>query len=244
IPNPAAHPRTNGYAETWIPLLRWSRENHVGALKRIAVVPGPTFALSTSNGVLTLQANTLVARWNGLEMHLGFPPQVIDEQPYVHVLDLKKNIEPLLRNLALPSRTDRVVVIDPGHGGPNAGTQSVADGTDEKEFTLDWARRLEPLLASDGWQLFLTRTNDVDLPLAQRVAFADAHNADLFISLHFNSAAPNQSQAGLETFCVTPTGMASTLTRDYKDDTALVYTNNSFDEQNLQYALRLHRAVL
>ncbi len=248
-PPPAAapivvRPHTNSYAETWIPLLRWSRDNRIGSLKRIAVLPSPTFLLSTANGALAVQVNSLVAHWNGTELHLGFPPQLIDEQPYVHALDLKKNIEPLLHSLTLPSRPDRVVVIDPGHGGTNTGTKSIADGTEEKDFTLDWAKRLEPLLTNDGWRVFLTRTNDADFGLGDRVAFADAHKADLFISLHFNSAAPNQTQSGLETFCVTPTGMASTLTREYKDNPELVYTNNVFDEQNLQYALRLHRAVL
>jgi N-acetylmuramoyl-L-alanine amidase len=76
------------------------------------------------------------------------------------------------------------------------------------------------------------------------VAFAEEHRADLFVSLHFNSAAPNQEQAGLETYCLTPAGMPSTLTRGYDDDLSLVFTNNAFDAENLQYAVRFHRALL
>ena len=95
----------------------------------------------------------------------------------------------------------------------DSGTSSVLGYRYEKEFTLDWARRLGALLATNGWRVFLTRTSDVDLSLSNRVAFAEAHKAGVFLSLHFNSAAPNDQQAGLETYCLTPTGMPSTVTR-------------------------------
>ena len=78
-------------------------------------------------------------------------------------------------------------MIDPGHGGSNVGTHSVLDGRFEKEFTLDWAKRLAPLLETNGWKVFLTRTSDVTVSNSDRVVFAEAHHADLFISLHFNS---------------------------------------------------------
>lgn len=90
----------------------------------------------------------------------------------------------------------------------------------------------------------LTRTNDVEVPLGDRVAFAEQHHADLFVSLHFNAAGTGQDQAGAETFCLTPKGMPSNLTRDYEDDSAKTFPNNAFDTQNLQYSLRLQRAML
>lgn len=237
-------PPTNAHWATWVPLNRWSRESRVGLLQRVASSPTPAYELLTRAGVLVLQANSLVARWDGLELHLGFEPQLIDGQPFVHRLDLKKNIEPLIHSVALPAKTNRIIVIDPGHGGQNAGATNVINGISEKEFTLDWARRLEPLLAAQGWQVFLTRTNDADIPLSDRVDFAEQHKADLFISLHFNSAAPNRTQSGLETFCLTPAGMASTLTREFPDDPSLVFTNNAFDAENLQFAIRIHRVLL
>jgi N-acetylmuramoyl-L-alanine amidase len=76
------------------------------------------------------------------------------------------------------------------------------------------------------------------------VNFADQHHADLFLSLHFNSLAPAKEPAGLETYCVTPTGMPSSLTRGYEDDPSRIFPNNAFDGQNLQFAVRLHRALL
>jgi N-acetylmuramoyl-L-alanine amidase len=66
----------------------------------------------------------------------------------------------------------------------------------------------------------------------------------LFVSLHFNSAAPDQRQMGLETYCSTPAGMPSSLTRDYADTWSQYFPNNNFDAQNLQLAMRLHTGLL
>jgi len=104
---------------------------------------------------------------------------------------------------------------------------------------------LKPLMQHSGWRVLLTRTNDATLSLADRVAFADAAGADLFISLHFNSTGnENAGPAGLETYCMTPAGLPSSLTRGYSDDARLVFLNNAFDDQNLRYAFRLHRSLL
>jgi N-acetylmuramoyl-L-alanine amidase len=248
---PPAQPRTNPPVlsfirpgETWTALNRWSKENGLGLVEQLAQAPLASFALRTTNGLLVIQAESQTARWDGLEFRLGFAPRLIDGQPFVHALDLQKNIWPLAIGSRLEPKPSRVVVIDPGHGGVNAGTKSALGPHYEKEFTLDWARRLSQLLATNGWRVFLTRTSDVDVSLPDRVAFADQHQADLFLSLHFNSAASGGDQAGLETYCLTPTGMPSTVTRGYDDDTSLVFTNNLFDTENLQYAIRLHRALL
>jgi N-acetylmuramoyl-L-alanine amidase len=131
-------------------------------------------------------------------------------------------------------------VIDPGHGGSEQRHAQHFGRRFEKEFTLDWAKRLAPLLETNGWTVFLTRTNDTDVSLSNRVAFAESHHADLFVSLHFNSAAPDKSQSGLETYCLTPAGMPSTLTRGYADIWSENLPNNHFDAQNLQLAVRLH----
>ncbi len=140
--------------------------------------------------------------------------------------------------------TNLVVVLDPGHGGADSGTKSVLGYGYEKDYALDWARRLGWLLATNGWRVYLTRTSDVDLPLPNRIAFAETHKAGLYISLHFNSAAPNDQQAGLETYCLTPTGMPSTVTREFGDDLGSAFPNNAYDAQNLQLALRVHRSLL
>ena len=175
---------------------------------------------------------------------MGFPPEIIDGQIFVHGLDLQKNLEPLLLDKPFTFGTNRVLVIDPGHGGGNSGTVSVLDGRPEKEFTLDWAFRIRSLLETNGWTVLLTRTNDADIALSNRVAFAEAHHADAFISLHFNSGAPNKTQDGMEIYCLTPTGMPSTLTRGYNDFWTDHYPNNQFDAENLQLAVCLQASML
>ena len=229
----------------WRPLNQWAAQRGLGPLRRVTAGPVESFALIANTGVLTLNVGSLSARWDQLDVRLGFAPQLTNGELFVHALDLRKNIEPLLRGYTPLTKADRLIVIDPGHGGANPGTRSAADGRLEKEFTLDWALRLAPLLRANGWRVWLTRTNDSDVALADRVAAAEQQQADLFLSLHFNSAGGNgRDPAGLETYCLTPTGMTSSLTRGYEDDVAAAFPNNRFDEANLMYAVRLHAALL
>lgn len=243
---PSGSVATNRLVNTWVSLKEWAAANQAGPVQRISDGFAPAFAMKAPNGLLILRANDQTAYWNSMELHLGFPPRMVTNQLFVESLDAAKNIEPLLHTLELPPRGDRVIVIDPGHGGSNLGTSNVLDGTHEKQFTLDWAKRLAPILATNGWKVFLTRTSDVDVSLTNRVSFADACKADLFISLHFNapSSAKDRQESGIETFCVTPAGMPSTLKRDYEDNAALVYPNNRFDAENLEFAVRVQRSIL
>ena len=235
----------NQFTETWVPLGAWCRANALSAPCPLTTGQAPTYALSTTNGVFMLRPGSQVAHWDGLELRLAFAPQLLGGQPQVHTLDLKKTIQPLVLGPTMNSLgTNLTIVIDPGHGGEDSGAKSVLGYWYEKEFTLDWARRLGSLLATNGWRVFLTRTGDKEMSVSNRVAFAAAHKTSLFLSLHFNSSAPNDQQAGLETYCLTPTGMPSTVTRGFGDDPGLAFPNNAFDVENLQLALRVHRALL
>lgn len=87
-----------------------------------------------------------------------------------------------------PSSGLRTVVLDPGHGGEELGTQG-ANGTLEKDITLSVARRLRTLIETRlGAKVFLTRDDDRTLSLDDRSAFANNHQADVFLSIHANSA--------------------------------------------------------
>ncbi len=231
----------------WIPWRSWSLTNGWGEPRRLANGSNLTYELRSTNGAIAITIGSRLASWNGLNLGLGFVPQFINGRPYVHALDAVKNFQPLIAPSLNLNRTNRVIVLDPGHGGENTGAKCIINGLYEKELTLDWALRLEPLLAARGWKVCLSRTNDVDLTLPERVAFADQVQADFFLSLHFNwvdPAAGGREQSGLETYCVTPRGMPSNLTRDYEDDASRVFPNNTFDAENLQYAVRLHRTLL
>jgi len=101
-----------------------------------------------------------------------------------------------------PSTGLRTVVIDPGHGGEQLGTQGVK-GTLEKEITLSVARRLRTLIESRlGLKVFLTREDDRTMEPDERSAFANNHKADVFLSIHANSAV-RPSVKGAEVYYLT-----------------------------------------
>lgn len=75
-----------------------------------------------------------------------------------------------------------IVVLDPGHGGNDNGSQS-ADGILEKAVTLNLARLIADKLKEDC-KVVLTRTDDYWLDIPKRAALANYLQADLFISLH------------------------------------------------------------
>lgn len=229
---------------TWTSLKRWAAGQKINPPRLVTKSPLVTYAVSSDRGVMVLAIGSREAAWKGVTVHLGFAPEIIDGEVYLYGLDLQKSLEPFLCEPPITFGANRVIVIDPGHGGINAGTISVLDRRPEKEFTLDWARRLQPLLEQEGWHVFLTRTNDTDIALSNRVNLAESRHADLFISLHFNSAAPDTKPSGLTTFCLTPVGIPSTLTRDYPDVLFQNYPNNSCDNQNVQLAELLQRALL
>ena len=93
----------------------------------------------------------------------------------------------------------RTIVIDPGHGGDEAGARG-ASGLLEKDVTLDVARRLKASLEGRlGIRVLLTRDDDRLVPLDERASIANNNKADLFISLHAN-ASPRPDARGAEVF--------------------------------------------
>ncbi|MBI5384530.1 MAG: N-acetylmuramoyl-L-alanine amidase [Verrucomicrobia bacterium] len=224
----------------WVPLANWCVANNLGQPQKIGA---NQFAAATRGGALVVQAGSQVARWEGTQLWLGYAPRVSKGQALLHWLDIQKTLDPLLHRSAPAPKPGRVLVLDAGHGGADSGTHGTARQL-EKHFTLDWALRAEPLLRSNGWTVFLTRTVDQDVPLTNRLALADRVGADLFLSLHFNGLAAQARHSGIETFCLTPAGMPSSVTRGYEDDPRQEFPNNAYDRENLQVAFRLHREVL
>ncbi len=249
-PKPAPHAtaqRTRRFASTWVPWSEWALQNGWSQSERLRNTPTWTCQVKGSQGVLEATAGNRTVLWNGLNLELGFAPRRAENDLLFHALDLEKTLEPLVMQPKLLQQARKVIVIDPGHGGFNLGAKSALGPRYEKELALDWGFRLARLLENRGWTVHLTRTNDVDIPLAERVAIADRLNADLFVSLHFNSTdepRAKSEQGGVETYCLTPVGMPSSLTRHYEDGHKQVFPNNAFDAENYHFAVRIHRALL
>ena len=79
------------------------------------------------NGVMVLDIGSREAAWNGTEVNLGFSPEFIDDQVFVHGLDLLKNFEPLLFGPPL-SFGNRVIVIDPAMAAPTSAPAAFSTG--------------------------------------------------------------------------------------------------------------------
>jgi len=102
------------------------------------------------------------------------------------------------------------VVLDPGHGGHDAGTHGPS-GLTEKELVLDVSQRLAMLLEDRlGSEVVLTRTDDIYVPLEGRTKIANEAKADLFLSIHANSS-PVKSVTGVETYYLNFTTSRSAL---------------------------------
>ena len=78
---------------TWTSLENWAAEHKIGKVHRISDSPVTTYAIGSDNGVMILGIGTLGATWNGIEINLGFAPEFIDGEVFLHGLDLQKNLE-------------------------------------------------------------------------------------------------------------------------------------------------------
>lgn len=102
-----------------------------------------------------------------------------------------------------PSLNKKVVVIDPGHGGRQNGAISPS-GVIEKEVNLEIAKNLYELLTSEGAFVIMTRTEDKEVTLEDRVSIANLNRADIFVSIHNNALPSNPAIRGTETYYHTP----------------------------------------
>jgi N-acetylmuramoyl-L-alanine amidase len=114
-------------------------------------------------------------------------------------LDPFNKISPTRHPVSPPFFQD-VIVIDPGHGGKDTGAKSLeAPIYLEKRLTLACSKYLKKALEILGYKPLMTRTADHSLSLEDRVEFAEGSCADLFVSIHFNSA-PNIDAHGIEVY--------------------------------------------
>ena len=88
------------------------------------------------------------------------------------------------------------IVLDAGHGGSDYG--AIREGVNEKDITLDVTQRVDAILRSKGYRTALVRSDDTFVSLEDRVAYAEAEEPELFVSVHVNSAVSNDP-CGIET---------------------------------------------
>ncbi len=121
----------------------------------------------------------------------------VDRDTFMRTIALENRVREQPPPATPPARGDArpVIVLDPGHGGIDNGTKA-SSGEMEKTIVLDFALMLRDKLEKSGkYRVMMTRTDDTFVALADRVAFARAQQASLFISIHADALPRNEGDA-------------------------------------------------
>ncbi len=210
-----------------LPRVRWSLDGltaEQGSGKGKGLVAGFRYAgntATTSRLVLDLAKPALVTRDFVLT-----PSAAGESHRIVMDLELVTNeafakaaaVDPAMsRQDAAKKARKPLVVIDPGHGGKDPGA-SAPSGLHEKDVTLAIALALkDELLASQRYDVAMTRATDTFIELDQRVEKARALGADLFISLHADSGG-NGSVRGASVYTLSSEGEKRAENERHKND--------------------------
>jgi len=126
--------------------------------------------------------------------------QLKHEQHWGHLIYYKSNVlhirvkrQPSLKVKGLK------IAIDAGHGGSNTGASGVTTKILEKDYTLKMAKELEKYLRKKGADVYMTRTEDVDLGMIERTLMLREQDPDVMISIHLNSSG-NKTVKGVSTY--------------------------------------------
>ncbi|OGP85950.1 MAG: hypothetical protein A2V87_07640 [Deltaproteobacteria bacterium RBG_16_58_17] len=158
---------------------------------------------------------------SGVRVSLSVPGQAqttvfklrkIQDKPFRIVIDIvlpevaKKESE--ARERIKITRKDRIVVIDPGHGGDAPGAVGRRK-TLEKDVVLSISRKLRDVLnGKEGYRAFLTRDGDYYVSFNKRLMIAKEYGADLFVSIHAD-AAKNRKAGGSSVYSLSTGGASS-----------------------------------
>ena len=173
------------------------------------VVDGTNIKLSSDKNELQFRVDSREMLINGVRNWLSFPVFVHDGKVLVSRIDLAKTLEPQLRpNMIKNLGRVQTIVLDPGHGGFDKG--AISGYGYEKDYALDLARLLRPVLQAKGFRVIMTRESDVFVPLELRARIANATHDSIFVSLHFNATDRDPIASGFEIYSLTPRGAPST----------------------------------
>ncbi|HTD64953.1 MAG TPA: N-acetylmuramoyl-L-alanine amidase [Candidatus Limnocylindria bacterium] len=180
---------------------------------------------------------------NGITVWLSEPARNQNGVPHLAGIDLRTVIQPVLFPPKNRPRTQvKHICIDPGHGGKQPGY--IVGREQEKLYTLLLAQELGEQLRKAGFAVSFTRTNDKFIDLGERPDIARRRGADLFVSLHFNSAGASGSEArGAEVYCLTPQGASSFNSRGEGRSTS-ASVGNLNNAKNMLLAYEIQKAIV
>src|SRR6516162_7958415 len=199
--------------------------------------------LNLTGATLRMQgaANSRELYLNGLKFILSFPIIKVDDRLLLSRMDLSKLVEPVLRPARISATPVRTVVLDAGHGGFDQGARGLLGN--EKDFALDVVLRARDLLLQAGYNVRLTRSADIFVPLEDRAAFANRQSNSIFVSVHFNSGA-REDATGIETYSLAPRGVPSTNDPIVSLADFQQCLGNTRDAENIALATAMHTALI
>src|SRR6184192_1553985 len=213
-----------------------------GLAAEVVSVGGKT-QLETVRSPLEFVQGSREVMINGARGWLCFPVIEHDGRILVSRTDLAKTIEPLLRPQRVPNAGKvETVVLDPGHGGHDKGALSRYGS--EKDFALDVARTLRPLLQAKGLRVIMTREGDYFVPLEVRAQIANAARNSIFVSIHFNATNDDPNATGFEIFSFTPLGAPSTSDGAVAPSSLSTQPGTAVDAQSVALSACIYHSML
>ena len=208
------------------------------------VVPsGAKIQSETADHPLEFVGGSREAMINGARSWLCFPVMERDGKFLVSRTDVAKTIEPLVRPHRVPNVGKvQTVVLDPGHGGHDKG--QVSRYGCEKDFALDVARKVRPLLQAKGLRVIMTREGDYFVPLEVRAQIANAARNPIFVSIHFNGTNDDPNATGFEIFSFTPRGAPSTSDSAVSSSSYNMQPGSTVDAQSMALSACIYHSVL
>jgi len=208
------------------------------------VVPaGKKIRLETVKHPLEFVSGSREVIINGARSWLCFPLIEHDGKFLVSRMDVAKTIEPQLRPHRIPNIGRlQTVVLDPGHGGHDKG--AVGRYGYEKNFALDVARKLRPLLQAKGLRVIMTREGDYFVPLEVRAQIANAAQDSIFVSIHFNATDRDPNATGFEIFSFTPRGAPSTSDTSLTLSSLDMQAGSTVDTQSMALSSCIYHSLL
>jgi len=189
------------------------------------------------------QAGSKLVSINSLKFYLSYPLVAWkDGKVIISAFDLIHVIDPILRpdQMRDPSRI-KVVILDPARGGSEVGMKSKHG--QEKDVTLDVARRAREMLQQAGYTVVLTREDDSVVSHDERLKRANAVSEEaIFISLHcgFGGA----EERGVEMFTLAPSGTPTTTGDEGRKPDDKFYPGNINDRESMALATALQGALV
>jgi N-acetylmuramoyl-L-alanine amidase len=175
------------------------------------VMPGGSRIVFDLTGPAKIANSYLLEAANGQPPRLVLELEQVDRTNFVQSLaaDSRPELRPAIADgtgtgvaaeaaiaskPAAPPDLRPVVVIDPGHGGIDNGTQS--SGENEKNLVLGFGLTLRDRIEKSGkYRVIMTRTDDTFIPLADRVRIARNQSAALFVSIHADALPRREGDA-------------------------------------------------